>query len=103
MAKKATINKEAKKEILRRFSRNLELAGEYIAFNAKLLCPVDTGRLRSSIESKKEGKYKIKIGSNVEYAPFVELGTKYMSPRPFLMPGLLNNKEQIKKILTRKS
>ena len=45
---------------------------------AKALCPVDTGNLRNSISHKvvEENKaISCYIGTNVEYAPYVELGT----------------------------
>lgn len=41
---------------------------------AKDLCPVDTGNLRNSITHAVEGKSAY-IGTNVGYAPYVELGT----------------------------
>lgn len=44
---------------------------------AKRACPVDTGRLRNSIThaiGSVEDK-EVYIGTNVEYAPYVELGT----------------------------
>lgn len=58
---------------------------------AKTLCPVDTGRLRASIthEVGKEGNELVgRIGTNVEYAPYVELGTRYMAARSFLRQAL---------------
>jgi len=52
---------------------------------------VRTGRLRSSITwqvfADGEGLYA-DIGSNVEYAGYVELGTERMAPRPYLRPAL---------------
>jgi len=52
---------------------------------------VRTGRLRGSITwnlaEDLEGVY-VDVGSNVFYAPFVELGTTRMAPRPFLVPAL---------------
>lgn len=52
---------------------------------------VRTGRLRSSISTvlgvDELGLY-CDIGSNVEYAGYVELGTRYMHARPFLRPAL---------------
>lgn len=52
---------------------------------------VRTGRLRSSISTAlgadAEGVY-CDIGSNVEYAGFVELGTIHMKARPYLRPAL---------------
>lgn len=55
---------------------------------AKKACPVDTGRLRSSITHLVDaGENAVFIGTNVEYAPYVELGTVNMGPRPFLVPA----------------
>lgn len=43
---------------------------------AKRLCPVDTGRLRNSITHALNSDAKeVYIGTNVEYGPYVELGT----------------------------
>lgn len=57
---------------------------------AKQIAPVDTGRLRSSIAHKQgrdmRGAY-VEIGSSVSYAGFVEFGTRYQSPQPFLRPA----------------
>lgn len=59
---------------------------------AKRLAPVDTGRLRSSITHAmardSRGLFGI-IGTNVSYAPFVELGTRHAAAQPFLRPALL--------------
>lgn len=65
------------KEILSKEQKALETALEAIGLKAenfaKKDCPVDTGRLRNSISHQVEpdGVY---IGTNVEYAPFVEYG-----------------------------
>lgn len=58
---------------------------------AKQLCPVDTGRLRASITHEVEGEgldVVARIGTNVSYAPYQELGTRHMPPHPFLRPAL---------------
>lgn len=47
--------------------------GHNIARIAKGLVPVDTGRLRASIFVK-ESDNRLEIGTNVHYAPFVEIG-----------------------------
>lgn len=46
----------------------LEKVGLIAERNAKLACPVDTGRLRNSI-SHTHDKNTAYIGTNVEYAP----------------------------------
>ena len=54
---------------------------------SKSLCPVDTGNLRNSI-SYEVNDNTVYIGTNVEYAPYVELGTYKMTARPYLEPAL---------------
>jgi phage gpG-like protein len=46
--------------------------------DAKKLAPVDTGRLRASITPSVKGGDPVRgvVGSNVKYAPFMELGTR---------------------------
>lgn len=78
--------------------RGLEAIGVTAEGYAKKDCPVDTGRLRNSIA------YKIKendvyIGSNVEYAPSVELGTSRQRAQPFLKPAAANHAKEYKDIL----
>jgi len=58
---------------------------------AKMIVPVDTGQLRRSITTEVEINDKNivgRVGTNVKYAPYVELGTRKMSPRPYLRPAL---------------
>lgn len=58
---------------------------------SKRLCPVDTGRLRSSIASEMGGDSQgmvARVGTNVEYARHVEFGTRRMRPRSFLRAAL---------------
>jgi hypothetical protein len=58
---------------------------------AKHLCPVDTGRLRSSITHEvgiDAGGLVGRVGTDVDYAPYVELGTRRLAPRAFLRGGL---------------
>ncbi len=102
----------------------LTLAGEIVVSAAIQKCPVDTGNLRGSINSEvNEGKLSVKIGTPVEYAPYIEFGTgeyaengegrkggwfetgtkgkrftRGMKAQPFLRPALLDNKEKIRGI-----
>lgn len=56
--------------------RALEECGLTAEEYAKLLCPVDTGNLRNSIAHQVDGdELAVYIGSNAEYAAYVELGT----------------------------
>lgn len=58
---------------------------------ARALCPVDTGRLRSSIVMRRgrDGTgFYVEVGTSVEYAPFVEFGTSRMRAQPFLTPAI---------------
>ena len=57
-------------------ARALERCGEQAEGYAKDLTPVDTGNLRNSISHQvDEAESAVYIGTNVEYAPYVELGT----------------------------
>lgn len=61
--------------------RALEKCGLTAEGYAKKLCPVDTGNLRNSITHQVDSaEPAVYIGSNSEYAAFVELGTgKYVA------------------------
>ena len=47
-----------------------------IESDAKSRCVVDSNRLRSSIKTEKFGELGRQVYTNVEYAPYVEFGTK---------------------------
>ena len=77
---------ECKKALNDTIVRALEKCGLVAETYAKQLCPVDTGNLRNSInhavDPQEPAAY---IGSNVEYAAYVELGTgaeNYPGGRP---------------------
>ena len=46
-----------------------------------------------------DGEITVYVGTNVEYAPYNELGTVKMDARPFLRPAFENNREEIQQIL----
>ena len=61
---------------------------------------VRTGRLRNSITYGVDtAEPAVYIGTNVEYGPFVELGTSKMAARPFLKPAVENYGEQYQDLL----
>jgi HK97 gp10 family phage protein len=55
---------------------------------AKMLAPVDTGFLKSSIFSKQIAPYRWAIGPAASYGIWQELGTHRMAAHPFLLPAL---------------
>lgn len=111
--------------------RALEIIGAKAEGYAKRRCPVGTaestgkpgyrgGTLRNSITYSTEND-SVTIGSNVEYAPYVELGTGphfnqppewenftskkgsgksrgYVKPRPFLRPAIEDHRSEYKEI-----
>lgn len=112
-------------------ARALEIIGLKAEGYAKRLCPVGTvestgikgyrgGTLRNSITHAVDND-TVAIGSNVEYAPYVELGTgphfepppdwetftsergsgvgrAYVKPRPFLQPSIEEHRDEYKTI-----
>ena len=72
-------------------TKAITIAALQVVNGAKQLCPVDTGRLRDSITWQMgvvNGLPAAKIGTDVEYAVYVELGTRYMKAQAFLRPAL---------------
>lgn len=71
--------------------RDLGRRAYRVRSGAVAACPVDTGRLRSSINVSMGGDFEsayADIGTNVEYALYVHEGTRYMEGRPFLTDAL---------------
>lgn len=66
--------------------------GLKVVRKAKNNAPVDTGRLRASIsleeESMGNGLIRVLVGTNVDYARFVEFGTSNQPAQPYLRPAL---------------
>lgn len=63
-------------------------------------CPVDTGNLRGSITYEVDaGGNAVYIGTNVEYAPYVELGTSRQKAQPFLRPAASEHGAQYRRVL----
>ena len=76
----------------------LERAAVEINNEAKILCPVRTGNLRASITYVHLNKFEWGVGTNTEYAPYVEFGTYKMKAQPYLRPAFdkVKNKFKIK-------
>ena len=104
--------------------RALEKCGLVAEGYAKKATPVDTGNLRNSISHKVvPDENAVYIGTNVEYAPYVELGTGHhypggrqdswvyqddngnwhrtngQKPQPYLKPAVADHKDQYREII----
>jgi HK97 gp10 family phage protein len=57
---------------------------------AKMFAPVDTGAMRNSgfTEAATDENQTATVGFTVEYAPFVEFGTRFQGAQPFLTPAV---------------
>ena len=78
--------------------RGLEAIGLTAEGHAKKETPVDTGRLRNSIshETDDEAAY---IGTNVEYAPYVELGARGRKGVHMLKRAATEHTDEYKRIM----
>ena len=100
---KVNSNKQA---ILDEFRQQKKVALEAIGLqgetNAKMhitaVGAVDTGRLRNSIThaTDEDSAY---IGTNVEYAPYVEMGTYKMKARPYLEPAVTEHIDEYRELV----
>lgn len=72
-------------------ARMLAAKALQVTNQAKQGCPVDTGRLRSSIRwslgQDGIGLFAL-VGTDVNYAIYVHNGTRYMAARPFLLDAM---------------
>lgn len=90
-------------EIKENASRGMAKGCKIVEGEAKARCPVSTeatrpggphGELRESITSQSEGLTGI-VGTNKEYAGYVELGTCKMPAQPYLVPALIAKKDEV--------
>ena len=78
--------------------RGLEAIGLTAEGHAKKETPVDTGRLRNSISHAVEDRAAY-IGTNVEYAPYVELGAQGRKGVHMLQRAATEHTSEYKKLL----
>lgn len=105
-------------------AKALETIGLVAERYAKEMCPTDTSRLKNSISHETDDD-TVYVGTNVEYAPYVEFGTgKFaeggggrptpwsyqddkgnwhttngMKPQPYLKPAIENHLDEYKQYL----
>ena len=78
----------------------LTAVGHFVVGSAKMNTPIDTGNLRDSLDFRVGGaKKSVAIGTNVEYAQFIEKGTSKSTAQPFITPAVEENVESIQAII----
>lgn len=94
-------SEEVKAEAKAKINAWLEAIGQDAAATAAERAPVDTGRLKNSIESAVvESEQAAYIGTNVEYAPYQEFGTsKGVTGKHFLQFGATAHQDEYKAML----
>lgn len=79
---------DVERRLLDKLDKHVALKAQRGRNYAVEACPVDTGRLRGSIGVQKRGQAHYAYGTNVDYGPFVELGTRRQKPQPFMRPSI---------------
>ena len=81
-------------------AKALFMIGQQAEGNAKAICPTRTSRLKNSITNAIDTEENaVYIGTNVEYAPYVELGTSRSDPHPYLKPAAADHADEYRAIL----
>ena len=78
--------------------RGLEAIGLVAEGHAKKLTPVDTGRLRNSISHATDDEAAY-IGTNVDYGPYVELGSPTIKAHPMLQKAATEHTDEYKRLM----
>lgn len=60
---------------------------------------IDTGNLRNSISHAPDGDDTMCIGTDVEYAVYVELGTSRMKPSNYLKRSVMEHIDEYKNVI----
>lgn len=85
-------------ELEAKLHKGISEGGQVVTDEAIALCPYDTGELRKSIHKTVNGLH-CDIGTNKEYAMYVEFGTCKMSAQPYLVPALENKANEVVEIV----
>lgn len=72
--------------------------GAEMQTKAQQNAPVDTGTLKRSIGLEiTDSGMTAEVEPTADYAPYVELGTRFMDAQPYLGPAFKDQKEKFKK------
>lgn len=97
----AKLNKGLKKRTdMSAVKDTVKLNGSEMQKKAQRNAPVDTGNLKNNIGLEiSDGGMTATVEPTAEYAPYVELGTRFMEAQPFLKPAFEEQKKQFEKDL----
>lgn len=71
--------------------------GADMQIKAQRLAPVDTGTLEKSVGlDVEDAGFTAKVEPTAEYAPYVEVGTRFMEAQPFVKPAFNEQKQKFK-------
>lgn len=93
------LQKKLKKNIqLDEVKRQVRKHGGQLQEKAMRNAPVDTGFLKQHINLDiGDSGMSAEVEPTAEYAPYVELGTRFMEAQPYLKPAFDEQKEKFKK------
>lgn len=96
-----------REELTKKAAKGVARGCEEVEAEAKARCPVSTeatrpggphGELRASINTQIEGLSGT-VGTNKEYAMYVEFGTCKMAAQPYLVPSLAEKAPEVIRIV----
>ena len=80
---------KVRQEAVKVIAPNMDALGKLIVAKAVELVPVDTGKLRDSIGyTFRHDTSTLQIHADMDYAIFVEMGTRRTRAQPYLRPAL---------------
>lgn len=68
--------------------RAFTAAAQELQLSARASAPIRTGNLRNSIQPGPASASGVTVEAGADYAAYVELGTRYMSARPYMKPNI---------------
>lgn len=89
----------AKENITESILDALEEIGKFGTAEAQARTPVLTGNLRRSLGYKHDGENRVDIGTNVDYAEYVENGTSRQKAQHYLRDAIMQNISEINNII----
>lgn len=78
---------QVSQELAHEVERTVAAAAREVESAAKRRAPVDTGALRNSIQAWQDTPYRWHIAPHVEYALYVEYGTRRQRAKPYMTPA----------------